>query len=59
MLGHLTQGQGAGGVDDALVVDGHAWQRGRLGAGSDDDVLGLQLSNGALVVGDLDPAEAI
>jgi len=40
VLGHLGNRQRAGGVEDALVVDFHARQRGGLGTGGDDDVLG-------------------
>ena len=57
-LGDLRQRQGAGGVDDALLVDGHARQRGRLGAGGDDDVLGFQGGDRAVLGGDLDLARA-
>ena len=40
MLGHLGQLERAGGVDDHLLVDLDARQRGHRRAGGDDDVLG-------------------
>ncbi|KIR13072.1 hypothetical protein PFLU4_58270 [Pseudomonas fluorescens] len=49
MSGHLTQGQGAGGVEDTLVIDGHAWQGRGFRAGGDDDVLGAEFGLGAIV----------
>ncbi|MNH07909.1 hypothetical protein D3C79_673110 [compost metagenome] len=54
VLGHVGQRQGAGGVDNAFVVDGHTWQRGWLGARRDDDVLGLQFSDTAILGTDID-----
>ena len=59
MLGHFTQRQRAGGVEDALIVDLDAGQGRGFGAGSDDDVLGAQLGFVALIVGHRDFARAI
>ncbi|MNO49252.1 hypothetical protein D3C76_395990 [compost metagenome] len=59
MLGHLWQGQRTGRVDDALIVDGHARQGGRLGAGGNDDVLGLQRGFTAVLGLDHNLADAI
>ncbi|MCY1432238.1 hypothetical protein D9M71_482290 [compost metagenome] len=59
VLGHLWQGQRTGRVDDALIVDGHARQGGRLGAGGNDDVLGLQRGFTAVLGLDHNLANAI
>ncbi|MNG76938.1 hypothetical protein D3C79_354770 [compost metagenome] len=59
VLGHLRQRQRAGRVDDALVVDGHTWQRGGLRAGGNDDVLGLQRGFATVFGLDHDLADAI
>ncbi|MNF76041.1 hypothetical protein D3C84_581380 [compost metagenome] len=50
MLGHLGQCQGAGGIEDAFVIDVYAGQGRGLGTGGDDDVLGTQfgLATGAI-----------
>ncbi len=43
VLGHFADVQGLGAGDDALLVLGDERQHGGLGAGGDDDVLGLNL----------------
>ncbi|MNH00220.1 hypothetical protein D3C79_594070 [compost metagenome] len=59
VLGHLWQRQRAGRVDDALVVDGHARQGRRFGAGGNDNVLGLQCGFATVLSLDHDLADAI
>ncbi|CAL4865806.1 hypothetical protein MMA231_00042 [Asticcacaulis sp. MM231] len=50
-LRHGGQRQGAGGIDDLLLVDINAWQRGRFGAGGNDNVLGGERLHGAVIAG--------
>ncbi len=56
---HFDQLQGAGGVEDALVVHRHAGQRRRFRTGGDDDVARLQLRVAAVGKGHADPALAL
>ncbi|KAI3483828.1 hypothetical protein L1887_53238 [Cichorium endivia] len=54
LLGHLLELERAGGADDLLLVDLDAGEGRHLGAGGDEDVLGLHLGLAAVVEGDLD-----
>ena len=48
-LGHLFQRDGTGGGNDLLFVDGHTRQRRDVGAGGDDDVLGGEAAQRAVL----------